>query len=97
MEYSEILSWLREDQPGRLAELWQKADQTRQQYVGGEVHLRGLVEISNYCIRLCGDCRAPYSGDFGSDEEWDWRCCPVIAHREAYQGTRQDGCLGPRG
>ncbi len=61
MEYSEILSWLREDHPGRLAELWQRADQTRQQYVGGDVHLRGLVEISNYCIRLCGYCglRAP--------------------------------------
>ena len=37
------------------------ADQTRQRYVGGEVHLRGLVEISNYCIRLCAYCglRAP--------------------------------------
>jgi biotin synthase len=61
MEYPEILSWLREVHPGRLAELWQRADQTRQQYVGGDVHLRGLVEISNYCIRLCGYCglRAP--------------------------------------
>jgi biotin synthase len=61
MEYSEILAWLREDNPGRLAELWQMADQTRQQHVGGEVHLRGLVEISNYCVRLCGYCglRAP--------------------------------------
>jgi biotin synthase len=61
MENSEILAWLREDNPGRLAELWQRADQTRQQHVGGEVHLRGLVEISNYCIRLCAYCglRAP--------------------------------------
>jgi len=56
MEYSEILSWLRESNPGRLAELWQRADQTRQQYVGGEVHLRGLIELSNYCVRLCGYC-----------------------------------------
>jgi len=63
MEHSEILAWLREDEPARLAELWQKADQTRQQHVGGEVHLRGLVEISNYCIRLCGYCglRAPHT------------------------------------
>jgi biotin synthase len=53
---SEILAWLREDDPARLAALWQFADQTRQQYVGGEVHLRGLVEISNYCVRLCGYC-----------------------------------------
>ena len=28
----------------------------RQQAVGGEVHLRGLIEISNHCIRLCGYC-----------------------------------------
>jgi biotin synthase len=61
MEYSEILAWLRQDDPARLAELWQRADQARQQHVGGEVHLRGLVEISNYCIRLCAYCglRAP--------------------------------------
>ena len=56
MEYSEILAWLRETDPARLAELWQRADQTRQQYVGGEVHLRGLIEISNYCVRLCAYC-----------------------------------------
>ncbi len=51
-----ILAWLRETDPARLADLWQWADRTRQDHVGGEVHLRGLVEISNYCIRLCGYC-----------------------------------------
>jgi biotin synthase len=57
----EILAWLRENDSSRLAELWQAADRTRQQYVGAEVHLRGLVELSNYCVRLCGYCglRAP--------------------------------------
>lgn len=61
MTHSEILSWLRESDEARLAELWRRADETRQQNVGGEVHLRGLVEISNYCVRLCGYCglRAP--------------------------------------
>ena len=24
--------------------------------VGGDVHLRGLIEISNHCVRLCGYC-----------------------------------------
>jgi len=64
MVHEEILAWLRETNPARLAELWQRADQTRQQYVGGEVHLRGLVELSNYCVRLCAYCglRAPNSG-----------------------------------
>ena len=56
MQHNEILAWLRETDPARLGELWQRADQTRQQFVGGEVHLRGLVEISNYCVRLCAYC-----------------------------------------
>ena len=31
------------------------------QHVGGEVHLRGLIELSNHCVRLCAYCglRAP--------------------------------------
>jgi biotin synthase len=56
MKHAEILTWLRETDEARLADLWQWADQTRQQYVGGEVHLRGLIELSNHCVRLCGYC-----------------------------------------
>ena len=56
MQRNEILTWLRQTDPARLSELWQRADQTRQKYVGGDVHLRGLVEISNYCVRLCAYC-----------------------------------------
>jgi biotin synthase len=56
MRRGDILDCLRQTNPARLADLWQRADQVRQQHVGGEVHLRGLVEISNYCIRLCGYC-----------------------------------------
>ncbi len=61
MNQDEILSWLRETDEARLADLWRLADDTRQKNVGGEVHLRGLIEISNQCIRLCGYCglRAP--------------------------------------
>jgi biotin synthase len=64
MNRSEILDWLRETDDSRLSDLWQLADTTRQRYVGGEVHLRGLVEFSNYCIRLCAYCglRAPNGG-----------------------------------
>ena len=32
------------------------ADNARQRNVGGEVYLRGLIEFSNYCIRLCKYC-----------------------------------------
>ena len=56
MQRGEILYWLRQPDPARLADLWRLADRMRQQHVGGEVHLRGLVEMSNYCVRLCGYC-----------------------------------------
>ncbi|MFZ1935452.1 MAG: radical SAM protein [Thermoguttaceae bacterium] len=56
MQRNEILDWLRESDPARLDDLWRLADQTRQEFVGGEVHLRGLIELSNYCVRLCGYC-----------------------------------------
>jgi len=52
----EVLAWLQEEDPARLSHLWQWADSVRQEFVGGEVHLRGLIEISNYCIRLCAYC-----------------------------------------
>lgn len=51
-----LLDWLRETRPERLAELWRRADDTRRQHVGGAVHLRGLVEISNFCVRQCTYC-----------------------------------------
>ena len=56
--------WLREDDPARLEELWHAADETRRAYVGDEVHLRGLCEVSNVCVRACTYCgiRAPNRG-----------------------------------
>ena len=56
MQHSEIINWLRETDAGRLEDLWRSADRTRQETVGGEVHLRGLIELSNHCVRLCGYC-----------------------------------------
>ena len=52
----ELLAWLREAEPSRLETLWQRADDVRRLHVGDEVHLRGLVEISNYCVRQCAYC-----------------------------------------
>ena len=52
----EILGWLREADPTRLRELYKRADTLRREHVGDEVHLRGLIEISNYCVRMCGYC-----------------------------------------
>jgi len=56
MTHDEIVNWLRETDPTRLERLWLDADRLRQDNVGGEVHLRGLIEVSNYCVRLCGYC-----------------------------------------
>jgi len=52
----EILGWLRETNPDRLAKLWRRADDTRRSHVGDAVHLRGLVEISSFCARQCAYC-----------------------------------------
>lgn len=52
----EIYTWLREDDPLRMKELWALADQVRAGLVGPAVHLRGLVEVSNHCARKCGYC-----------------------------------------
>ena len=56
MTVAEIEAWLREDDPARLEELWRTADETRARYVGDEVHLRGLLELSNHCVRSCTYC-----------------------------------------
>jgi len=56
MDRTEILSWLCEMREARLEELWKKADTLRRDLVGDEVHLRGLIEISNYCVRHCRYC-----------------------------------------
>jgi biotin synthase len=36
--------------------LWQKAVEVRRKYVGDDVLLRGVVEISNYCQKQCDFC-----------------------------------------
>ena len=56
MERDEIIDWLRCEEPGRLEQLWQLADETRRAHVGEEVHLRGLIEFSSYCRRNCAYC-----------------------------------------
>jgi len=48
--------WLRETDPAALTALWRRADEVRRARVGDAVHLRGLVEITNYCVRHCAYC-----------------------------------------
>jgi biotin synthase len=56
MNRAEILGWLKEDDGDQLETLWKRADDVRRETVGNQVHLRGLIEISNYCARECGYC-----------------------------------------
>ena len=56
MNRDEILHWLRETDESRLEVLWAEADGTRKRAVGDEVHLRGLIEVSNHCVRSCAYC-----------------------------------------
>jgi biotin synthase len=53
---AETLAWLREADPARLEDLWARADGVRRRRVGDEVHRRGLIEISSYCVRSCCYC-----------------------------------------
>jgi len=56
LDRSAILGWLMETADDRLDELWREADRLREEHVGDEVHLRGLIEVSNHCLRQCHYC-----------------------------------------
>jgi len=56
LNHGQIVAWLREEDPARLEELFAAADATRAARVGDEVHRRGLIEISNHCVRRCAYC-----------------------------------------
>jgi biotin synthase len=56
MKKDEILEWLKMDDQQNLERLWTLADEVRRDSVGAEVHLRGLIEVSNICARNCGYC-----------------------------------------
>ena len=52
----EIAALLQIAEPDLLAVLWHRADQVRKATVGDAIHLRGLIEFSNYCRRHCLYC-----------------------------------------
>jgi len=54
MTKEEILEWLNPDKDP--AELYALADRVRREEMGDGVHLRGLIEFSNYCRRKCYYC-----------------------------------------
>ncbi|MGC8762998.1 MAG: [FeFe] hydrogenase H-cluster radical SAM maturase HydE [Acidobacteriota bacterium] len=56
MNRDEILAWLHPGASGGAEDLREAADDLRAAVVGDEVHLRGLMEISNHCVRRCAYC-----------------------------------------
>jgi biotin synthase len=56
LDRDEIIEWLTETDDRRLETLWRQADDVRREHVGDDVHLRGLIEISNHCVRQCHYC-----------------------------------------
>lgn len=56
LSIDQIEEWLRQTDEHRLEQLWTQADAVRKAHVGDAVHLRGLIEISNYCVRRCAYC-----------------------------------------
>ncbi len=51
-----LRAWLVETDPAALDVLWARADEVRRARVGDDVYLRGLIEITNYCVRHCAYC-----------------------------------------
>jgi len=56
MNIKEIYNWLCETDQQKLTKLWHLADKIRRDNVGDDVHLRGLLEISNHCVMHCTYC-----------------------------------------
>jgi biotin synthase len=56
LDRNAIVHWLTCEDHAALEELWSEADRVRREHVGDEVHLRGLIEISNHCLRQCHYC-----------------------------------------
>jgi biotin synthase len=52
----QIIEILNEQDESFIKGLFEHADRTRRKFVGDAVHLRGLIEFSNYCRRDCLYC-----------------------------------------
>ena len=53
MDKKDIVEQLKDE---NLEGFFKEADQVREVYCGDEVHLRGIIEFSNYCCRSCLYC-----------------------------------------
>ena len=56
MERSEIIAALREEDPETVKSLFRRAYEEKVRHFGQTVHLRGLIEFSNVCVKNCLYC-----------------------------------------
>ncbi|MDP8267069.1 MAG: [FeFe] hydrogenase H-cluster radical SAM maturase HydE [Candidatus Aceula meridiana] len=56
MDRSEIIRWLKEEDPRRLKELYLRAYAVKLKNVGNHVFFRGIIELSNICQKDCLYC-----------------------------------------
>ncbi|HWP96340.1 MAG TPA: [FeFe] hydrogenase H-cluster radical SAM maturase HydE [Syntrophomonadaceae bacterium] len=56
LDKSDLMKLLSLEAPDSLQQLYDTANRIRKEQVGEEVHLRGLIEFSNYCRRNCFYC-----------------------------------------
>jgi len=88
MTRDELLYYLGSVREGELYGLFKAADIVRRRYCGDEVHLRGIVEFSNYCVRNCLYCGLRRGNDklrryrMGVDEVYE------VAKRAAGAGLK---------
>lgn len=59
----ELIAWLDEQNPGKISRLYEEANRIRKEFMGDEVHIRGIIEFSNYCRRDCLYCGLRRSND----------------------------------
>lgn len=56
MQKDELTYWIQEKDPDKLALLYEQARVCKAQHVGNNVYLRGLIELSNVCVKDCLYC-----------------------------------------
>lgn len=56
MDRASLIAALRDEDPGKLKLLRRRAYEEKIRHFGSRVHLRGLIEFSNRCVKNCSYC-----------------------------------------
>jgi biotin synthase len=82
----ELVTYLDEPDPEKVSRLYREADRTRKEFMGDEVHIRGIVEFSNTCRRDCLYCGLRKS----NDRLFRYRMSPEAIFQAAGEARRLD-------